>query len=212
MVFREMLKEVLTEPTPAGQSAPNQPLWVLDDVSGMRWGEDAADSAAWSVLYTCYSSKGATGYILGLGPFLSSLACIFCVVSMFTCCPRSYSSSLGRGLALMAFAFSFIGFWVISFRSTTEFVDQYMYCGSSSWPLTTSSGMYFDGTPCLDRTSTGENELNPFLSWSAWMSGVYTFGGVFNILATLILLVTIAKNIESEQLKKFATLTPSDEL
>lgn len=25
--------------------------------------------------------------------------------------------------------------------------------------------------------------MNPFLSWSAWMTGVYTFGGVFNIRA-----------------------------
>jgi hypothetical protein len=72
--------------------------------------------------------------------------------------------------------------------------------------------MYFDGTPCLDRNSDGENEMNPFLSWSAWMTGVYTFGGAFNIIATVILLVTIAKTIAGDQLKKFATLTPSDEL
>jgi len=210
-VYREMIDEVMVEqPTSSSASAPK--IYVTDPVSGARWNEDSIDTASYAQLFTCYGSKGSTGYILGLGPLLSSMASLFCVVSLFTCCPTSYSSTLGRGLALMAFAFTLIGFWVVSFTSIREFVADYMYCGSSTTPLTNNRGMYFDGTPCLDRNSDGENEMNPFLSWSAWMTGVYTFGGAFNIIATVILLVTIAKTIAGDQLKKFATLTPSDEL
>ena len=208
LVYRDMLKEVLTE----YDERATQGRYVMDEISGQPWSDATIDSAAWAELYSCYSSKGATGYVLGLGPLLSSLACIFCVLSMFTCCPRSYTSSLGRGLALMGFSFTLIGFWVISFSTTSEFVSNYVYCGGAGFPLVSLDGKYFDGTPCLDRTSLGDNMMNPFLSWSAWMSGVYTFGGVLNILAIVFLLVTIAKNLESEQLRKFATLTPSDEL
>mmetsp|Transcript_20881 Transcript_20881/g.40598 ORF Transcript_20881/g.40598 Transcript_20881/m.40598 type:complete len:390 (+) Transcript_20881:101-1270(+) len=208
LVYRGMLKEVLTEYS----TTSSQPRFVTDEMSGQPWSDATVDSAAWAELYSCYSSKGATGYALGLGPLLSSLACIFCVLSMFTCCPRSYASSLGRGLALMGFSFTLIGFWVLSFSTTGEFISNYVYCGGAGFPLVSADGKYFDGTPCMDRTSLGDNMMNPFLSWSAWMSGVYTFGGVLNILAIIFLLVTIAKTIESDQLRKFVTLTPSDEL
>lgn len=55
----------------------------------------------------------------------------------------------------MAFAMTLIGFWVISFISTQEFIASYMYCAGAESPLTDNKGMYFDGTPCVDRNSNG---------------------------------------------------------
>jgi hypothetical protein len=79
--------------------------------SGVKWSDASIDAAAYSFLYSCYGSKGSTGYILGLAPLFSTLACLCAVSSMFTCCPKSYMSTLARFLSLMAFAMILIGFW-----------------------------------------------------------------------------------------------------
>lgn len=159
-----MLKQVMTEPDWWATPAPGMSVaignYVVDPASGMKWSDAAIDMAGLSFLYSCYSQKGSTGYILGLGPSLATLACICGVISLFTCCPRSYMSSLARMLSLMAFALIMIGFWIVSMQATNEFFSKYILCQGSPSTLTNGKGIYFDSTPCIDVKTDGTPNMS----------------------------------------------------
>lgn len=111
-----------------------------------------------------------------------------------------------------------MGFWVINYRTDNEFLQAYMVCGGRfadsllGEPFLVKSGVYFDSTPCMDIDSVGERHLNPYVRSALGMTAVYTSGGVCNLIATILLLVSVSKVKEQSKLSKFQTLEASDEL
>ncbi|EKX49809.1 hypothetical protein GUITHDRAFT_161943 [Guillardia theta CCMP2712] len=185
--------------------------FVKDPSTGVTWSKAAVDKAAGALLQQCYESKGSAGYILATGPVLATFASIFCFMTLFRCLGGSYMSSTGQGMAILAVAMTLIDFWVIVYLTNSEFMQGYLLCGKLGPPLVLR-GSYFDSTPCMDQNSIGQGEFNPYVSQSAWMTSVYTAGGVCNLIAIVLLLISIHKNKENTKLMKFATLGPSDEL
>jgi len=208
-VYKAMLEAVLTDG--AGE-------WVLDERSGEKWSQDAVDIATDEMLYSCMRSKGSTGYILALGPLLSSVTCLICLFSLCRWFQGPTTASAAEGFAIVSVALTLVGFWVINYRTDNEFLQAYMVCGGRfadsllGEPFLVKSGVYFDSTPCMDIDSVGERHLNPYVRSALGMTAVYTSGGVCNLIATILLLVSVSKVKEQSKLSKFQTLEASDEL
>ena len=171
------------------------------------------------MLYSCMRSKGSTGYILALGPLLSTMTSLICLFSLCRWFQGPTTASAAEGFAIVSVALTLVGFWVINFRTDNEFLQAYMICGGSSrsdtlleGPGLVDQGVYFDSTPCMDLDSEGERHLNPYVRSALGMTAVYTSGGVCNLIATILLLVSVSKVKEQSKLTKFQTLEASDEL
>eukprot|EP00802_Teleaulax_amphioxeia_P009597 Tamp_09617.p5 GENE.Tamp_09617~~Tamp_09617.p5 ORF type:complete len:114 (-),score=28.98 Tamp_09617:539-880(-) len=110
-----------------------------------------------------------------------------------------------------------LGFWVVEFRVDNEFLQAYMFCGrdkalTDGPPYMVDKGVYFDGTPCVDLDTDGSKRMNPYVRTALNQTAVYTSGGICNLLATILLLVSVSKIKEKSKLSKFQTLEASDEL
>jgi len=190
--------------------------WSKDPESDAYWSQAAVDTAGDEMYYSCMRSKGSTGYILSLGPFLSSMTALICLLSLCRWFQGPTTASAAEGFAIVSVALTLVGFWVVNYRTDNEFLQAYMFCGRNKVlfepPFMVSNGVYFDGTPCIDINSVGDKSTNPYVRTSLRMTAVYTAGGVCNLLATILLLVSVSKIKEHSKLTKFQTLEASDEL
>lgn len=152
------------------------------------------DLAADEMNYSCMRSKGSTGYILSLGPVLSSMTSLICLLSLCRWFQGPTTASAAEGFAIVSVALTLVGFWVVEFQTDNEFLQAYMMCGRNSAlfepPYMVDKGVYFDGTPCMDVDTVGDRRMNPYVETSLKMTAVYTAGGVCNLLATVLLLVS----------------------
>eukprot|EP00918_Siedleckia_nematoides_P075096 GHVU01164233.1.p1 GENE.GHVU01164233.1~~GHVU01164233.1.p1 ORF type:complete len:382 (+),score=54.87 GHVU01164233.1:99-1148(+) len=191
--------------------------WVRDPTSGQEWSQEAVDSAAQEMKYSCMRSKGSLGYILSLGPLLSSITCLICMLSLCRWFQGPTTVSAAEGFAIVSIAMTLLGFWVVEFRVDNEFLQAYMFCGrdkalTDGPPYMVDKGVYFDGTPCVDLDTDGSKRMNPYVRTALNQTAVYTSGGICNLLATILLLVSVSKIKEKSKLSKFQTLEASDEL
>jgi len=201
-VYRDMLTAVYTDLNGVYQLDP--------DTNGL-WSADKVAIAADRFAIQCATAKGAEGYILGTGPVLSVLACLASGLTLCNYFGGPTTTALAKGLGLLAMAMTLVDFWIISYQASTQYLGSYMFCGSNLAPIV-ANGLYFDGTPCLDLTSTGGQALNPYLYWTGLMTTVYTAGGVCNIIAIVLFIVSISKTIEVHKFLRFKNLAPSDEI
>lgn len=206
-VYKAMLQTIFTD---------SQGNWVVDARSDEPWSQEAVDLAADEMNYSCMRSKGSTGYILSLGPVLSSMTSLICLLSLCRWFQGPTTASAAEGFAIVSVALTLVGFWVVEFQTDNEFLQAYMMCGRNSAlfepPYMVDKGVYFDGTPCMDVDTVGDRRMNPYVETSLKMTAVYTAGGVCNLLATVLLLVSVSKIKEKSKLTKFQTLEASDEL
>lgn len=156
--------------------------------------QEAVDMAADEMNFSCIRSKGSTGYILSLGPVLSSMTSLICLLSLCRWFQGPTTASAAEGFAIVSVALTLVGFWVVEYQTDSEFLQAYMLCGRSAAlfeaPYLVNKGVYFDGTPCMDIDSEGEKRMNPYVAKSLSMTAVYTAGGICNLLATILLLVS----------------------
>lgn len=186
-------------------------VWQLDPDTNGLWSSNTVATAANRFMVQCATAKGAEGYILGTGPVLSVLACLVSGLTLCNYFGGPSTTALAKGLGLLAMALTLVDFWVISYQASTQYLGSYMFCGGNIAPIVVD-GYYFDGTPCLDLTSQGQQALNPYLYVTGTMTTVYTAGGVCNIIAIVLFIVSISKTIEVHKFLRFKTLAPSDEL
>mmetsp|Transcript_14892 Transcript_14892/g.23167 ORF Transcript_14892/g.23167 Transcript_14892/m.23167 type:complete len:384 (+) Transcript_14892:1027-2178(+) len=184
--------------------------YIMDPRTDTSWNAGAVDGATNEVFSSCVRSKGSIGYILAVGPVLSTLACVLCMLILCSWFQGPLFASGAQGMALVAVAITLIDFWVIAFVANREYGQAYTFCGNEGAPLV-DKGQYFDSHPCLDQNTQGDNTMNPFVSVGIYMNSLYTTGGIINLIATIILLVSIAKTHQENKIMKFQNLGPESD-
>ena len=206
-VYFDMMRMVLTD---------QDNKWVRDEDTGTYWTEEMVAAASRELLRDCIGRKAANAFFLGLGPFMCTVSVLTCLFTMFKYCTSPFMLSSGKSVMLIAIAITLIDFWLIVYSTNGEFIQGYMPCSNLPAPIVQENSggyfRYFDGTICADRNSLGEVIVNPFLSWSATVSGSYTAGGVLNLLAIGLTLIAISKAEEGNTVMRFQNLGPSDEM
>mmetsp|Transcript_38994 Transcript_38994/g.60755 ORF Transcript_38994/g.60755 Transcript_38994/m.60755 type:complete len:399 (+) Transcript_38994:15-1211(+) len=200
-VVRDMLSAALVDVE--GQ-------WVKDPKTAVYWSEKAVDRAVGQFMGRCAAEKASTGYILGLGPFLSVFAVVMCCFTLCRCCASPYPAAVAKSLVLMACTFILIGFWAASFYASGE-LQGYSFCGNKAMPLV-RDGRYFDGSPCLDQDSEGNEKYNPYAYAAGETQAIYVTGGVLNVMAVILFMVSIHKTVEKSLVHTFENLDPSDDM
>jgi hypothetical protein len=207
-VYQQLLEVIYTD---------EKGNWVKDPASGEKWSAEAVKIAADEMGKACMEFKGSMGYILSLGPLLASATCLICALSLCRWFQGATTASTAEGFAIVSVAMTLLAGWVVQFRVDQEFMQAYMTCGREKAlvgepPYMVSNGYYFDGTPCMDLDSVGNKNMNPYVGAALALTSMYASGGICNLIAIVLLLVSVSKIKEKSKLSKFQTLEASDEL
>mmetsp|Transcript_765 Transcript_765/g.2024 ORF Transcript_765/g.2024 Transcript_765/m.2024 type:complete len:414 (+) Transcript_765:106-1347(+) len=151
----------------------------------------------------CWQTKGATGYILTVGPVLSLFTGIFSIAGMFKKVANTPVPVIGFNLGMVAVAITFISLWALSLTGASGLISRYAVCqgykspvvvnGTESRSATKHTPVLYNGAPCADINSEGEFSYNPFISELGAYNGGYVSGSILTVLALICMLAINAK-------------------
>ena len=155
----------------------------------------------------CYQGRASLSYILVIGPALTVIAGVACVVSLHSRFANSPLPVAAFEIAMLAIALELVSFWPLSFTGAAGLISRYTFCSGYSYPVVInatfsgSSGpraapVFYNGSPCYDLNSEGQTSQNPFVQQLGIFNAGYISGGVLVIIALFILLAVVSKHAD----------------
>ena len=169
---------------------------------------DQLDHAASTFSSRCYQGRASVGYILAIGPGLTIVAGILCVLSLHRALANTPLPVAGFEIAMIAVALELVSFWPLSFTGATRLISRYTFCAGYSYPVvlnaTFSSSrtgpraapVFYNGSPCYDLNSEGANTPNPFVQQLGVFNAGYISGGALVIISLLCMLAVVSKHAD----------------
>eukprot|EP00293_Proteomonas_sulcata_P010614 CAMPEP_0184300948 /NCGR_PEP_ID=MMETSP1049-20130417/11251_1 /TAXON_ID=77928 /ORGANISM="Proteomonas sulcata, Strain CCMP704" /LENGTH=438 /DNA_ID=CAMNT_0026611803 /DNA_START=35 /DNA_END=1351 /DNA_ORIENTATION=+ len=169
-----------------------------------EWSTEQHSKAKSRFLTRCWENKSFLGYILSVGPTLSTIAGLICLASLIPYCANSPCPTIGFNFAMLGIALTLVGFWPLSFAGASRMLSRYNFCYGLSDPLVLnmtsdsrqyhSAPVFFNGNPCYDVNSLGEHKWNPFVEEIGVFNSGYVTGGVLSIIGLVFLLSAVSKS------------------
>lgn len=156
----------------------------------------------------CLQNRASVGYILVIGPALTIIAGILCMLSLHSAFANTPIPVAGFEVAMLAVALELISFWPLSFTGAAGLISRYTLCSGYSYPVvlnatstTARTGpraapVFYNGSPCYDLNSEGSSSPNPFVQQLGVFNAGYVSGGVLVIISLICMLAVVSKHTD----------------